>query len=229
MTTTQQSETPAAQAQPRRSAKKRETAAVKPRRDMRLLALGVILAVIASLVAAALVNRQGSSTSVVVVSKDLKPGERIEAGDLTTTDIVGKPSVQVIRAAEMAGLVGVPVSGDTPTGTLLNRGMLLEDGVKPRIGELIVAVPVTPGQYPASGLRPGDRVRLIVTGGGAQIKGIDPGTAWSAQVLMVGQPEANGSRTIDLSIREQDADQAAAASGSGSLSIAVVAPAGSSL
>lgn len=229
MTTTQPTETSASQAPPRRVAKETGPSVIKPRRDVRLIAIGVVLAVICALVAAWLVNRSGSSTSVVVVSKDLQPGERIEAEDLTTTNIVGKPSVQVIRATEMGGIVGIPVSGDTPAGTLLNRGMLLEDGVKPRVGELIVAVPVTPGQYPASGLRPGDQVRLIVTGGGSQIKGINPGTAWKAQVLLVGEPDANGARTVDLSIADQDADRAAAASGSGSLTIAVVTPVGSSL
>lgn len=225
VTTTQPTETTPTSSRSR--AGERAATAVKPRRNMRLLATGLVLAVICALIAAWLVNRSGASTSVVVVSQDLKPGERIEANDLTTTNIIGKPSLQVIRAEEMNGLVGTRVSGSTPSGSLLNRGMLIESGVKPRTGDLIVAIPVTPGQYPASGLRAGDQVRLVATGGGTQIKGIDPGQSWEGQVLLVGEPDANGARTVDLSIPEGSATKAAAASGGGSLTIAVVTPAGS--
>ena len=78
----------------------------------------------------------------------------------------------------------------------------------------------------ASGLERGDVVRVVVTGGGQSVEGLEPGTSFDGVVLALGSTGDNGTMTVDVSISSGDAASAAAASGTGRISIINVAPGG---
>lgn len=203
-----------------------EVTAVKPRRNLRLVLLGVALAVVFALLAVWAVNRAGEARQVVVVTQDVRAGDRIEASDLGTTQLRGGEDVSTVQARDLNSLVGRRATQSMPSGTLVNDSDFAQR-IIPRSGDVIVPVSVTSGQYPASGLQRGDVVRVIVTGGGQSVEGLEPGTAFDGVVLSLGEADEKGAMTVDVSISSTEAPSAAAAAGTGRISIVNVAPGGS--
>lgn len=203
-----------------------QVVAVKPRRNMRLVLLGIALAVIFALLAVWAVNRAGAARSVVVVSKDVEAGDQIAASDLSTTQVRGGESLSTVPADHLESIVGMRASHPMPAGTLVNDEAF-QRRVTPRSGEVLVPVQVKTGQYPASGLESGDSVRVVVTGGGQSLEGLEPGSAFNGVVLSVGELDESGAMTVDVSISSKYATSAAAAAGTGRISILNAAPGGS--
>lgn len=106
----------------------------------------------------------GSTTSaeVVAVRAAVDRGELITAEDLMVTRVAVDPSVRVVPAAQLNGLVGQRAASDLTAGTLLNPAQVQPD-VMPRTGESVVGLALGVGQLPAEPLRAGDRVRLVQT------------------------------------------------------------------
>lgn len=198
---------------------------VKPRRNMRLVLLGVALAVVFALLAVWAVNRAGEAHSVVIVKEDIRAGDEIQAADLSTTQLRGADGVSTVAAGKLTSLVGKRAVQDMPAGTLVAESDF-EQRITPRSGDVIVPVSVTRGQYPSSGLQRGDVVRVVVTGGGQTIEGLEPGTSFDGVVLSLGDADDKGAMTVDVSIASDDAPSAAAASGTGRIAIINVAPGG---
>lgn len=203
-----------------------EVTAVKPRRNLRLVLVGVALAVVFALLAVWAVNRAGEARSVVIVTNDVRAGDEIQPSDLGTTQLRGGDDVQTVGSTKLASLVGKRAARPMPAGTLVTESDV-EQRIAPRSGDVIVPIAVTEGQYPSSGLQGGDVVRVIVTGGGQSIEGLEPGTAFDGVVLALGQADEKGTMTVDVSISSSEAPSAAAASGTGRISIVNVAPGGS--
>lgn len=222
MTAAPQTEVPAPPSGP---PAREEVAAVKPRRNMRLVLLGIALAVIFALLAVWAVNRAGEARSVVVVANDVRAGDEIKASDLATTRLRGGEDVRTVPASRLDSLVGRRAMQALPAGSLVTENNF-EQRISPRSGDVIVPIAVTAGQYPASGLERGDVVRVVVTGGGQSVEGLEPGTSFDGVVLALGPQGDNGTMTVDVSISSGDAASAAAASGTGRISIINVAPGG---
>ena len=140
-----------------------EVAAVRPRRDLRLVLLGVALAVVCALLAVWAVNRAGEARQVVVVKQDIRAGDRVEASDLGTTQLRGGDEVNTVRARDLNSLVGKRAVQPMAAGSLVTHDDFAQR-ITPRAGDVIVPISVVSGQYPASGLQRGDVVRVIVTG-----------------------------------------------------------------
>ncbi|QNF93329.1 SAF domain-containing protein [Janibacter sp. YB324] len=202
-----------------------QVSAVKPRRNMRLVLLGVAMAVVFALLAVWAVNRAGEARSVVVVTKDVQAGDQLRASDLATTQIRGGEDVSTVSGQDLGSLVGRRTTRALPAGTLVDEASFVQR-ITPRSGDAIVPISVTSAQYPASGLERGDTVRVVVTGGGQSIEGLEPGTAFTGVVLSLGEPDEKGSMTVDVSIASGDAPSAAAAAGTGRVAILNVAPGG---
>lgn len=222
MTAAPQTEVPAPPSGP---PAREEVGAVKPRRNMRLVLLGVALAVVFALLAVWAVNRAGEAHSVVIVKEDIRAGDEIQAADLSTTQLRGADDVSTVDAGKLASLVGKRAVQNMPAGTLVAESDF-EQRITPRSGDVIVPIAVTSGQYPSSGLQRGDVVRVVVTGGGQTIEGLEPGTAFDGVVLSLGGTDDKGAMTVDVSISSSDAPSAAAASGTGRIAIINVAPGG---
>lgn len=106
----------------------------------------------------------GSTTSseVVAVRTAVDRGSTITASDLMVVRVAVDPSVQVVPASQLAGMVGQRAASDLAAGTLLSPGQVTSD-VVPATGQSVVGVALAVGKLPAEPLRPGDQVRLVQT------------------------------------------------------------------
>lgn len=200
-------------------------APVKTRWNRRLLLVGTLIALLCGVLAYWAIGQASTPRSVVVVAKDIAAGDVIEQGDLGTTTVSGGSDLTTLSAEQLPSLVGERAAVSMPAGTLANRELTMSR-VVPREGQVIVGVALAPGQYPASGLKRGDEVRLVVTGGGQSIKTLPAGKAFSGTVLAVGDVAENGKVTVDLSIGAGEGDLAAAAAGTERIAVVNVAPVG---
>ena len=167
----------------------------------------------------------GASRGVVVVIHDVRAGDRIESSDLATTQLRGGDEVQTVPGSKLSSLVGKRAVQSMPSGSLVSESDFA-NRITPRSGDAVVPIPVTSGQYPASGLQRGDVIRVVVTGGGQSVEGLEPGTTFNGVVLALGDADEKGTMTVDVSISTTDAPSAAAAAGTGRISIINVAPGG---
>lgn len=197
----------------------------KPRRNIRMLLLGVVLALLCGLAAVWAVNRAGTPTSVVIMTSDVAAGQQVTSQDLGTTSITGGEGLNTIPKSHMRSLVGQRASKDLSAGSLASEAAF-QSRVTPRSGDVIVGVPLKSGQYPQTGLAHGDVVRLVL--GKADPAGKDSAeqTSVSAVVLSVGEPDKNSRIVVDFSVPNGDADQAARAASSGQVTVVNVAPGG---
>lgn len=200
----------------------KEPAPMKPRRNMRMLAIGAILAILCGLAAVWAVNRAGTPRSVVIVTDNVAAGDKVTGADLGTTRVTGGEELATVPANDLRSLIGRRANTALPAGTLATEAAF-QRRVTAREGQVIVGVPLEPGQYPMSGLQQGDVVRLVYTD--EQQSKTAPSSV-SAVVLAVGEPNKNGRRVVDLSVPNGDADRAARAASSGKVSIINVAPGG---
>jgi hypothetical protein len=160
-----------------------------------------------------------SSTSVEVVAARaaIDRGAVIAAADLEVTRVTVDPSVQVVPAPELTGLVGKRAASDIAAGTLLSPAQVT-DALPPGSGDSLVGVALTTGQLPAEPLRPGDHVRLVQT---PPAQGEVPATQVSidAEVQSV-TPAADGQATVvDLLVPESRAAEVAALAATGRVAL----------
>lgn len=197
----------------------------KPRRNIRMLLLGVVLALLCGLAAVWAVNRAGTPTSVVILTNDVAAGQQITSQDLGTTNITGGEGLSTVPKSRMRSLVGERASTDLSAGSLASEDAF-QSRVTPRNGDAIVGVALKVGQYPQTGLQHGDRVRLVLGKADTDSEGSAKPDSVNAVVLSVGEPNKNSRIVVDFSVPNADADQAARAASSEQVTVVNVAPGG---
>lgn len=158
-----------------------------------------------------------SSVEVVAARAAIDRGAVIAATDLEVTRVTVDPSVPVVPAAALSGLVGPRAASDVAAGTLLSPAQVT-DTLPPGTGESVVGVALTTGQLPAEPLRPGDHVRLVQT---PAAQGDVPATQVTidAEVQSV-TPAADGQTTVvDLLVPESRAAEVAARAATGRVAL----------
>jgi SAF domain len=100
--------------------------------------------------------------AVLIVTQTIEQGQRVSGNDLgqTSADISG--GVTPIPVSQASLLSGKRAAVTIPAGSLLTAGDVT---VSPSIpaGDAVVGLALKPGQLPASGVEPGDRVMIIQT------------------------------------------------------------------
>lgn len=227
------------------AAPSREPDPVRQRRRPALIGIGVALLALGPLAGAYIGANTDASVSVLALSTDKLAGEPLAAADLRAVSVSADPAqLPSIRVEDADQVTGKLLTGNLPAGTLLTPQMVADDPATPP-GTFIVGIPVTPGQLPAVGLRPGDQVTLVVgatqgatqqapAGGEEESTArqlVDPGRTWNAEVVNVGgaaEQDVTGAITVDMAIASSEAADVAAAAASRSLSI-VLQPPGSTI
>lgn len=221
----------------------REPTPVRQRRRPALIGIGIALLALGPLAGAYIGANSDDSVPVLALATDKLAGQELSTADLRSVSISADPAQVPSIPVEDAGQVeGQLLTGNLPAGTVLTPQMLSEGPTTPT-GTFIVGIPVTPGQLPAVGLRPGDQVTLVVgaTQGATQQDPaggedstarqlVDPGRTWEAEVVNVGaatEQDVTGAITVDVAIATGQATDVAAAAASRALSI-VLQPAGAS-
>lgn len=130
--------------------------------------------------------------AVLQVVRDLPAGARIGAGDVRSIELSSDPSLAVVNAVDLAGVVGQYTKVRIIGGGLLASGMLQPQPLVAQ-GSAVVAVTIPSGELP-TGLRERSQVQIVVPGIGDEVR--------VAPVVgrVVGLPAAPDSVTGQMSV-----------------------------
>ena len=133
-------------------------------RDRRaLVAVASLIVICASVAAFAnLYASAGNKTAAVVVDQALVQGQPITADQLGRADISVSSGVAYIPLAEASTILGKRAAAAVPTGSLLTPGDLTSAPSLP-VGGAVVGLALKEGQFPVSGLVPGEQVMIVQT------------------------------------------------------------------
>jgi hypothetical protein len=98
--------------------------------------------------------------AVLQVVRDIPAGTQLNAADLRTIELSTDPSLAVVKASDLATVVGLYAKVRIVTGGLLAAGLVQ---VAPLVaaGSAVVAVTVPSGELPA-GLRERSQVQIVI-------------------------------------------------------------------
>ncbi|NEK95135.1 hypothetical protein GCU67_13285 [Modestobacter muralis] len=167
-------------------------------------------------------------TEVLAVAQDVAVGSTITADDLTVASVPSDPHLSPIPATEQARVIGMVAQVPLVRGGLLTRAQVGADSGL-AAGELLVALPLKEGQFPARGLTTGQRVLIVPTpgsGGSSAGGGVTPPST-EATVAEVGTANPTTQVTVvDVRLREDDGPTVAQLASTGNLAL-ILLPAGS--
>lgn len=226
------------------TAPEREPVPVRQRRRPALIGIGIALLALGPLTGAYIGANSDDSVAVLALANDKLAGQELTTADLRSVSLSADPAqVPSIPVEDVDQVEGRLLTGNLPAGTVLTPRMVDEGPTTPQ-GTFIVGIPVTPGQLPAVGLRPGDQVTLVVGATQGATQGavqqdpaegedgtaqqlVDPGRTCQAEVVNVGsqaEQDVTGAITVDVAISAGEATDVAAAAASRALSIVLQPP-----
>jgi hypothetical protein len=169
-------------------------------------------------------------TAVLAVARDVQVGSTITADDLTVANVPSDPNLSPIPAAQQSQVVGMVAQAPLTRGELLTRAQV-GMGSDLKAGELLIAVPLKEGQFPARGLTPGQQVLIVPTPAstgstsGAATAGT-PGQPVEGTVAEVGLANPTTQVTVvDVRVRQADGPTVAQLASTGRLAL-ILLPAG---
>lgn len=185
------------------------------------LAALVVIGVCAAL-AGTLLVRADRRITVLALAQPVAAGHQIRDGDLRVVR-VGASDVTLVPARDRHRVVGATAATDLVAGMLLTPAALTEPFI-PGPGEAVVGVALRPGQLPAGGLQPSDRVQVVSTGPTGDTNGT-PGAvvlAAAARVFDVRVDDSNELVTISVVVPQQAAANVARATSAGEASLVLL-------
>ncbi|WP_148086238.1 hypothetical protein [Actinocorallia herbida] len=204
---------------------------VPPReRKPALAALAVLLILGGALVSAYLVVQSGQRVSAIAIAKPVAAGQPIPEDALEAVT-VSNTGLEFLKWSERQKVVvGTFAAVPLVPGTLLNNNMITPNADVAK-GRLVVGLLLKPGQYPAEGLRLGDRLALYAMGGTEK----NPKAvmlAADAEVRDVSSPgsesrtsaSSGGGLLVSIAVQPAQAQDIALASASGAIAVAIVPP-----
>jgi len=207
------------------------SAASRRRSSHRALILSVLVVLLGGLLAFAAGRMLTSHAEVLAVARDVQVGSTITADDLTVANVPADPNLSPIPAAEQSQVVGMVAQVPLTRGEMLTRAQV-GAGTGLAAGQMLVALPLKEGQFPARGLAPGQRVLIVPTPGmtgstgetGAS--GATPDRPTEATVAQVGPVNPTTQVTVvDVRVRDADGPAVARLASTGSLAL-ILLPAG---
>ena len=135
-------------------------------------------------------------SKVLAVSRDVPVGAPITSADLMVASMTKDPNLSPIPASEESQIVGMVAQVGLVKGELLTREQV---GTRSGFttGQMLVALPLKQGQFPARGLTAGQTVLIVGTpgangsaatsGGGSEVNSSSSGTSSGT-----GSPQASG-------------------------------------
>jgi len=128
------------------------------------VAAAAIFVVLGGLVLMFAIPAYSTRDTVLVVAKAVQVGSTITDSDLTTAKITSDPALKPIMASDRGSVVGKVAMVNLSPGGLVTRDELgTSDGFTS--GQVIVALGLKEGQFPARGLAAGQHVLIVATPG----------------------------------------------------------------
>jgi hypothetical protein len=192
------------------------------RRQLPLVAVGVLLVVGCSLVFADASLHLGTREEVLAVAQPVAAGQVLSPADLRAVEVSTGSGLSVVAAGAEGSVLGRRAAVGLLPGSLLTAA---EVGSSPAVGagSDVVALGLKPGAYPPD-LAPGDRVEVVPvpgTSSGGTTGLVSAGSPVDATVLAVeGAPVGSGAPTVlSLAVAPRDAGEVAALAAAGQASV----------
>ncbi|MGY6655382.1 SAF domain-containing protein [Amycolatopsis sp. TRM77291] len=158
---------------------------------------------------------------VLVLARDVAWSVPLSTEDIATVEIEPAQGVQVIRASQMAGVLGKRLTASLPAGTFLTARELTADPLVQR-GEYVVGLRLERDERPARALLPGVVVCVSPLPAGRPCGGPNSGGgAFMARIADLGQSDEHGTAVVDVIVKAPEYERAVAAS-AGSLVVTVI-------
>jgi hypothetical protein len=203
---------------------------VPPReRKPAMAALAVLLIVGGALVSAYLVTVSGQRVPVIRIARPVAAGQRVPLAALEETRISATGGLDTIPWKDRGRVAQTYATVNLVPGALLTNGMIGTDAAIAK-GTVVVGLALKPGQLPAGGLRPGDRVALYAVAGENGQNGGTAGAvlAPAATVFDVVRPGRSDveSDQVQVSVAVPTGQAAAVtqAASAGAVAVVVLAP-----
>lgn len=201
------------------------SAAARRHTSRKSLVLSVLVVLLGGLIAFAAGRMLTAETEVLAVARDVQVGSTITADDLTIANVTSDPNLSPIPAVQQSEVVGMVAQVPLTRGELLTRAQV-GTGTGLAAGEMLVALPLKEGQFPARGVTPGQQVLIVSTPGAAgSTSGTDAtgGTSdrpTEATVAEVGPVNPTTQVTVvDVRVREDEGPAVAQLASTGSLAL----------
>jgi len=197
----------------------------KRRRSVPHLLLGALLVLACAAAFLVVSLNSGSKQSVLALARPVVVGQVLTTGDLKEVAVAVDPSVSVVDASEVAGVVGKTMSESLPAGALLTLDAVNGTGV-PAAGQALAALSLKAGQFPPE-VSPGSHVAVVFVPGPVGV-GLatpptpDATTVWPAVVTSVTNPPNQQITVVSVQVSPVTAGQIAAIP-AGQLSIVMLA------
>jgi len=194
-----------------------------------LAALAVLLILGGALASAYLVMASGHRVAVIQVSAPVAPGQQVPVAALQEIQISATSQIDYVPWADRVRVTQTFADVALVKGSLLTYGMIsmTNDAAQ---GTVKIGLALKPGQLPADGLQPGDRVALYSVSSASGANGGQAGAVLSraATVVEVAQSGANslqsGLTQVSVAVPADEAPQVAEAASQGAVAVAVLPP-----
>ncbi len=163
-----------------------------------------------------------SKTPVLAVASAVERGEVITIEDLRIVYVATDDHVAHIASTQSAQVVGRRALVDLAPGVLVVPSVIAEvDALQ--VGDGVVGLALDPGQYPALGIAPGDRVNVVVADSTTATSGPAESVIARSAVVFAVTELTSDRKLVSLRAAELDAEAVAAAAAPGSLRLVQVA------
>lgn len=177
------------------------------------LVVAVFLVALSALAAVVVFSQASAREPVLALANPVERGQVLEGEDLRVVYVASDDPVATVSAESLSALVGRRAVADLEEGTIVASGFFVDEEAV-GVGEGVVGLALSPGEYPTLRLAPGDVVDVVSTvdaagePGGVLVAGVG--------VFEVSELGVQGTRFVSLRVpigAAADLAQAAAAGG----------------
>jgi Flp pilus assembly protein CpaB len=188
------------------------------------LLIAVFVVAVSALVAVVLFSGAAAREPVLALAEPVERGQVISSGDLMVVFVASDDPITTLSSEAASGIVGLTAVADLEAGTILTGAHFVSRSVLD-VGEGVVGLALSPGEYPTLLLAPGDRVDVVVTDGGSSVSDSTSTrvVVRSAEVFDVAELGTQGDRFISLRVPATAAAEVAGAAGAGQVRLVLVA------
>lgn len=181
------------------------TTRVRARRNLRLVAIGVLAICVGGLGAAWLYSSLSGAQSVVMVTRTVYRDQVITDADLGVVALPSAPGIETVPGESLAAVVGQTALTDLVAGSVLSPRSFGAPAVE--AGASRLGLRLAPGRLPASELPPGTPVLLVAVS--RDTSEPPPGASVVGRIASLATELPDGATLIDVSVPREQAERVA--------------------
>lgn len=175
---------------------------MRSRRNLRLVAIGVLAICVGGLGAAWLYSSVAGANSVISVTRTVYRDQLITEADLGLVWLPSAPGLETVPGAQLEQVVGQTAHTDLVAGSVLSPRSFGAPAVEAGMSRL--GLRLAPGRMPSSDLPPGTPVLLVAVS--RESTQPPPGASVPAKVASGATALPDGATLIDVSVPQEQAE-----------------------